>query len=137
MDIKKFLTGTIVGAVLCFLLGWLIYGVILRHYLYWHGGTGGHIERTEPLMIYLVVGNLLYGAFIAYVFVKANIRTLADGFITGGVIGLLVTGTFDFMMYATTHITSKHYILADTVAAAVMVAVVGAVLALVIGGKKE
>ena len=138
MDFKKFIIGSLAGGILAFLLGWLIYGILLKNYMHHWSGEIGHIgNRGEPVMLYLVLGNLFYGAFLAFVFLKANVKSLIDGFITGAIIGLLVSCSIDFIMYATTKILSKHAIMADVIASAIMAGIVGAVVAVAMGGKKE
>ena len=137
MDIKKWVIGGITGGILFFLLGWLIYGMLLMDFMDNHTGTAGNVSRTEPDMLYLAIGNLAMGFVLAYIFVKGNINSLAGGFIAGGIIGLLLTVGYDCMIYATTTVISKTAMAADVAASTVMTAIVGAVIAMVMGmGKK-
>ncbi|HMO61539.1 MAG TPA: hypothetical protein PKC39_10415 [Ferruginibacter sp.] len=135
MDIKKFITGTIVAGVLSFLLGWLIYGMLLASYFQKHTGKIGSVDRPEPEMLYLALGNLFYGALVAYIIIRAGVKTVAGGFITGATIGFLISVSMNCMMYGLTYITSKHAMLADVIASVIMVGIVGAVTALVTAGK--
>lgn len=136
MDLKKLFMGGIVAGILFFLLGWLIYGKLLMDFMNNHTGTSGNIMR-EPDMLYLAIGNLAMGFFVAYVFVKSNVSSMAGGFMTGAVLGLLVSVAYDCMIYATTTTMSKTAMAADVAATTVMAAVVGAVTAMVMGmGKK-
>lgn len=139
MDIKKLLIGGIVGGIAFFLLGWLIYGMLLMDFMNNHTGTAGNVNRAETDMqwLYLIIGNLAQGFMLAYIFVKANVTKVGDGIVTGAIVGLLVSVAFDCIMYATTTIISKTAMAADVAAATVMVAVVGAITAIVMNmGKK-
>jgi len=137
MDLKKLIIGGIVAGILYFLLGWLIYGMLLTNFMNNHTGVAGNIMKTEPDMLYLAIGNLAMGFLLAYVFVKSNISSMAGGFITGAVLGLLMSVGYDCMIYATTTTLSKTAMAADVAAATVMTAVVGAITAMVMGmGKK-
>ena len=137
MDIKKLLMGGIAGGVLFFLLGWLIYGMLLMNFMNTHPGTAGNIARAEPDFLYLIIGNLAMGFLMAYIFIKAGINSLSRGLITGGVIGLLMGVGYDCMMYATTTVISKTAMAADVAASTVMSAIVGAVVGAIMGmGKK-
>lgn len=136
MDIKKFLIGTIIGGLLFFLLGWLIYGNLLMNYFHHNSGKIGHVDRPTPEMLYLIVGNLLQGATFAYIFTRLKISSLGDGLVTGGIIGFLMGAGVDFIMYSTTFVLSKKAIMADVIAFAIMCAIVGAVLGLISGNKK-
>lgn len=137
MDIKKLFVGGIVGGVAFFLLGYLIYGMLLMSFMGSHPGAAGDLSLKEPNFLYLIIGNLAMGFLMAYIFIKANVNSMAAGIMTGGVVGLLMVVGYDCMMYGTTTILSKTGMAADVVAATVMSAVVGAIIGMVLGiGKK-
>ncbi len=137
MDIKKLLINSIIAAVLFFLLGWLIYGNLLDHYMRYHLGRAGHVTRPDPVMLYIALGNLLQGATLAYIFVRANVKSLADGLVTGGIVGFLVSASIDCIMYGTTFAFSKRAIVADVIAYTILCAVIGAVLGMVLSRNKK
>ncbi|MBL7700653.1 MAG: hypothetical protein JNM14_00265 [Ferruginibacter sp.] len=137
MDIKKLLIGGITGGVLFFLLGWVIYGMLLMDFMASNPGIAGNVARAEPDYLYLIIGNMALGFMMAYIFIRANVNTIAGGAVMGGIIGLLVAVGYDCMMYATTNVTSKTAMAADVAATTVMTAVVGAVIGMLMGmGKK-
>ncbi len=137
MDIKKWLIGGIVGGVAFFLLGYLIYGMLLMEFMTNNPGTAGNLEKVELDFLYLGVGNLASGFLLAYIFIKGNINTMAAGLVAGAIIGCLYAVSIDCVMYATSTIMSKKAMLADVVASTVMSAVVGGIVAMVLGmGKK-
>lgn len=140
MDVKKLFIGGIVGGVAFFLLGWLIYGMLLMEFMTNHSGAAGNIGRAEEDMqwLYLIIGNLAQGFLIAYILLKGNVRSMAGGFVTGGIVGLLAAVAMDCIMYATTLVISKTAMAADVAAATVMTAVVGGIVGMVLGmGNKE
>ncbi len=137
MDLKKLFMGGIVGGILFFLLGWLIYGMLLMDFMNNHTGAAGNVSRTEPDFLYLAIGNLAMGFLLAYIFVKSNVNSMAGGFITGAVLGLLMSVGYDCMIYGTTTVISKTAMAADVAVSTVMTAIAGAVVAMVMGmGKK-
>lgn len=137
MDIKKLLIGGIVGGILFFLLGWLIYGMLLMDFMKTHVGAAGDVSRIEMDYLYLIIGNLAMGFLLAYIFLKGNVSSMAGGLVTGGIIGALVSVGVDCTMYGTTNIISKTAMAADVAAMTVMCAIVGAVVGMVMGmGKK-
>ncbi len=133
MNFKKLLMGGIAGGVAFFLLGWVIYGMLLMDFMASHTGTAGNLARPEPDYMYLVIGNLAMGFLFAYVFIKANVQTLANGLITGGIMGLLLGIGFNAVQYATTTINSKTGMAADVAGFVVMTAIGGAIIGAVIG----
>jgi hypothetical protein len=139
MDIKKLLIGGITGGILFFLLGWLVYGMLLMDFMNSHQGAAGNVQRAESDMqyLYLVIGNMAMGFMLAYVFLKGNVNSMMDGFITGGILGLLIAVSYDCMIYATSTVISKTAMAADVAVMTVMTAIVGAIIAVVMGmGKK-
>jgi len=140
MDFKKLFIGGITGGILFFGLGYLIYGMLLKTYMANHLGVAGNVYRADADMqfLYLVLGNLLYGFMMAYIFIRANVKSAVDGLITGGIVGLLMSAGVDCMMYATTTIMSKSMMAADVAAGTGMSAITGAIVGLVMNlGKKE
>lgn len=135
MNIKKLLIGGIAGGIVFFLLGWLVYGTLLTDFMRHNPGKIGLTGRNEPDYLYLIIGQLLYGFLLAYIFLKANVSSIAGGIVMGAVVGGLMAAAVDFTMYGTTIILSKKVVLADVVVAAVMAAIAGAVIAAVTGKK--
>ncbi len=133
MDIKKLLIGGIAGGVAYFLLGWLVYGILLMDFMNNHTGTAGNVARAEPDFMYLIIGNLAMGFLMTYIFIKANVSGIASGIMTGGILGLLTSVGYDCMIYATTTTMSKTGMAADVAATTVMSAVVGGIIAILIG----
>ena len=136
MNMKKFIIGGVAGGILYFLLGWLVYGVLLLDYMNHHTGNLGHAtERREMMEMtyfsFYIIGNLLQGFLLAYIFAKSNINTMMAGLITGAIVGLLLSSAFDCVMYATTLVLSKRGMLADVIAFTAISAVVGAVLGMI------
>ena len=134
MNTKKFLIGGIVGGVVYFLLGWLFYSNLLAQYFHDHPGT---VIADKPMDQFiwwaLILGNLLSGFLLAYVFSKSGVSSLSSGLITGGILGFLMSSSYDLIMYATTNITSKHAMLADVATFTVISAITGAVVGAVMG----
>ena len=140
MNIKKLFIGAITGGIVYFFLGWLAYGKLLVDYFNKHHGlTTGYMRdpAVMPLPVYLVLGNLLMGFLLTYIFLKAKVSSFGNGFVTGGIIGFLMTGAADLVMYSTTTLMSRQGVLADVIAFTVMSAIAGAITGAVIGSGKE
>lgn len=133
MNFKKLLMGGIAGGIAFFLLGWLIYGILLMDFMTGHPGTIGPTQKAEPDYMYLIIGNLAMGFLFAYIFMKGNVNSLASGFVTGGIVGLLMGVGGNCVTYATTNITSKMAMAADVGALTIMTAIGGAIIGMVMG----
>jgi hypothetical protein len=139
MNSQKFLLGGIVGGVVYFLLGWLVYGMLLKDFMstnLWASGT----MRADADTIWwaLGAGQLAGGFLLAYILGKANATSAGAGAGVGFIVGLLVCLSFDLTMYGvSTTVTSLKGLAADVAVSAVMSAIAGAVIGVVLGmGKK-
>lgn len=126
MNTTKFFIGGIAAGVIYFLLGYLIYGMLLSNYM--HSFVPG-VDRTMDTLVYwaLIIGNLLFGFAISYA-VNRTGASIAGGLATGFAIGFLFSAGYDFTMYATTHSISLHQVAADVLSFTVISAVAGAVV---------
>jgi hypothetical protein len=136
MNIKKLTVGGIVAGIIFFFLGWLIYGILLMDFMKAHPGTMGGYDKAAPDMLWLVIGNLLSGFLMAYIFTKANVNTLMSGLIVGATVGVLMSASYDCMNYGLTNLLSKKMMMADVLAAAVLSGITGAITGAVMGKLK-
>ena len=85
---KKILLSGIVGTVVYYLLGWLVYGLILTD-----KSTG------EESMLFIFLGCLSFAFLLAYVYSKlAQVSSFKTGFSSGIIIGILYALTWYFFV---------------------------------------
>lgn len=138
MDMKKRLLATLAGFVVFFLLGWLLYGMLLMDFFNNNQGTATGVMRTETEMVWwaLALGNLMQAYLLVYIFGNwANITTFGGGFKAGLIIGLIIGYGVDLTMYGTTNIMSLTGALVDPLVVGVMMGVSGGVIGVVLGRK--
>lgn len=135
MNTKKILLGSFAGAVTYFLLGWLIYGMLLMDYMTNSCPNIPGLNRNESEMLLWVmfISNLLSAFLMAYIFDLAKISGWMNGMKQGAIIGFIITAAFDTGMYAMTFMLTKNWLMIDVLASTVMAAIVGAVVAAVMG----
>ncbi|MBK6948264.1 MAG: hypothetical protein IPH16_09550 [Haliscomenobacter sp.] len=141
MSTNKILLAGLAGGVVYFLLGWLIYGMVLASFMNGQSTPEGMaVMRPDEGMIFwaMIVGNIAGGMLLAVIFGRwANISTWQTGAMAGAVIAGLMAMSYDFLLYGTTNMMTLTGILADIVVYAVMGAIAGAVVALVLGSGKK
>ncbi len=140
METKKIILGGIAGSITLFLLGWLLYGMLLANFFASHPGTVTGFERGDADMLlgYIFLGNLAQGFLYAIVLGWANINTAGAGIKAGLIMGLLIDLGFGLVMYGTTTLMSRTALLGDVATFTVMSAIACAVIATVMGmGKKS
>ena len=136
MSTNKILMAGLVAAVVSFFLGWAIYGMLLMDFYATNVGTATGVMRTESEMVWwaLIVGNLCTGLLFAYIYGRwASITSASTGAQAGAMIGLLIGGSWNLMMYGTSNLSNLTGTLVDIVVYTVMSAIVGAVAAWMLG----
>jgi hypothetical protein len=134
MNSKNYFLAGILGGIVYFLLGWLVYGMLLMNYMEENAGLALGVNRVEMLLWSIGLGSLLYGFFLSYIFsCVGQVKTAAAGAKSGAWVGFLVAGAIDFTMYGTTNITTLNAVAVDILAATVLASITGAVVAWVLG----
>ena len=130
MNSKKFLIGGIVGGIAFFLLGWLVWGILLMDFMKSHSNSSSGVFRAEADMIWwaLIVGNLAMGFLLSYVLSKAAVNSASGGITTGAVFGLLWAVAIDCMMYAQVNLYDTTSMIADIGASIVVTGIVGGII---------
>ena len=141
MNTNKFLIGGIIGGVANFLLGWLVWGMLLMNFMMDRTTeVGKAVMRGDDNMIWwaLIVANLFFGLLLSYILNKAAVSSAGAGASTGAVVGLLMSITIDLFNYAFMDLTTDMSVMAvDIVASVVVTAIVGGIIGWYLGmGKK-
>ena len=124
--------------IVLFLLGWLIYGMLLMSFYGNNSGSASGVMRADDEMIWwaLILGNLFQAYLLVYIFGNwANITTFSDGLKAGAIIGLIMGLAFNFTMYGTSNIMNMTSTLVDPFVSAVMMAITGGVVGFMLGRK--
>jgi len=135
MGNNKILLAGFIGAVTLFLLGFIVYGMLMGEFMATNAGAPGVNKPMEEISFaWLVVGNLASGLLLAVIYGKyANITTASAGLQAGAMIGFLMALGVDSAMFATTNLYNMKAMLADIVMWTIMSAITGAVVAAVLG----
>jgi hypothetical protein len=139
MNTSKFLVGGIIGGIVYFLLGYLVYGMLLKDFMASNMGTATGVMKPMDDIVWwaLIVGNLFNGLALSYILSKAGVRSAGAGAGIGFVAALLICAAFDFTWLGISNVNTLKGSLVDIAAAAVMGAIVGAVIGVYLGmGKK-
>src|ERR1035438_1980226 len=135
MNTKKFLLGGLVGGIVYFFLGYLFYGKLFLDFFMKNAGTATGVMRSMDQLVWwsLVLGNLLMGCLLSFVFVKSGVKSAGTGLLTGVVLGLLSAGSYDFVSFATSNMSTIQGVVADIGIFVLMSAIAGAIVGWVCG----
>jgi hypothetical protein len=134
---NKVLVGGLIGGVVFFLLGWLVYGMALTTMMTENTMAGINRPMEEMQWAFLIIGHFAFGFLMAYILDKSNVYSFGSGATMGAVIGFLFALAFDFIMYATTnYYTTMSFVFIDIIVATVMSAIVAGVVGWWYGRKR-
>lgn len=133
----KIWKGTLIGGVVYFILGWLVYGMLLAGYLASNFNNCANRPQEDMVWWAIIVSNLIYALFLTLFLKGSGATAIVDGLKIGALFGLLLSSTFDFSMYSmTTTFNDFTGLIVDVVVATALAAIVGMVIVLVWGKEK-
>ena len=93
---KNALMATVAGGITLFILGGLIYGLLLADFF------ASDAVSDQPIWWAVTLGQLLSAAFLTVVLDWKGVSSAQEGFQAGAIIGALTGLAFALMMYGTT-----------------------------------
>lgn len=134
--LARLLAATVAGGIVFFVLGFIIYGLILEERVMRPNmNTYPGLMNEVPVWLPLILANMVSALLLAYIFEKwAGIRTFVGGMKGGAVVWFLISLSFQLMFLAFMNL-SKNFIpnVADVVGSTVMGATGGGVIGQVLG----
>lgn len=130
MDVKKFMIGGIVGGIVDFFLGWLIYGILLKD-------TFPVEEGTTENMLFIFLGCMSFGFLLSYVFAQSEgVSKCVPGIKLAAGISLFMSLSVNFFANMTKDTIDVKLLVIDVLASMVLASIVGATIAVVNGKMK-
>ena len=135
MTTQRLLIGTVVGGLVLFFLGYLIFGVLFASFFAANAGTATGVAKDPLNFVALGIAQLAWGAALTLILGWAGVKTIGQGATTAGIAGLLLFLGFDLTMYATSNTSNLTATLVDPILAAILFAVAGAAIVAASGKK--
>jgi hypothetical protein len=132
---QRLVLGTVVGAVVLTLLGYLTFGIVFRDFFLANAGSATGVDRQPFDFVALIGGQIAWGAVLTIILAWSGVSGVGPSMKVAGVAGLLYFLGMDLTMYATTNVQNLKATLTDPILAAIMFAVAGGAIALVAGKK--
>ena len=123
----KFLVAGLIGFVVLFFSGWLLYGMLLAETMGSYMNSACTRPMEEMNIGLIAVGNVFWGFALAFILSNwSGGVNVAKGIQSGLVIGAMIAAAYDCMMYAqSTVMTSPTGIVIDVVVTGVMYGLAG------------
>jgi uncharacterized membrane protein len=136
---KKLILATLAGSVVQFLLGWLIYGLLLANFMNSHTTHYEGLTKdmnTGSFMILIFMSGLVMSFLITFIFQRwAKFEKLLTGLTGGMLLGFFLALSYDLYFLASMNMFSVSAMIVDVIANTIVVGIVGAVIAWVLGFK--
>ncbi len=133
--ITRVLVATLAGAIVAFVLGYLIFGVLLNSYMNANVNQYEGMMKNPPNFMMLIVANLAVAWLLAFVAdYWAGIRNFASGLKLGALITfpMIIWSNLQFEAFMNLYIGFVP-IIVDVLAATLLGTIVGGVIGLVLG----
>ena len=131
MNVKNFLIGGISGGIVDFLMGWLVYGILLKDTFPKPEGAGAEN------MMFIFLGCMCFGFMLSYIFAQGEgVARCVPGIklAIGVALFMSLANNFFYSMYK--DIMDVKMVAIDVIASIVIAAVVGATISVVNGKMK-
>jgi hypothetical protein len=132
MDIKRLVTGTVVGGIAVYALGYLIFELMFGAFYAANAGTATGVDRDPDLIWAVALGALAYAALIT-LGMAGRAASIGTGVKVGAVVGFLLWATADFTLYGIANLSNLARTVVDPLLEAVRGGITGGVIAVVLG----
>ncbi len=106
MDTRKFLAGTVVGGIVLYVTGYLIFTMALAGFYAENAGAATGVGRPAELMWAVVLGSLAYAALICYAMGARFATGMTGGAKVGAVVGFLMWFAVNFILYGVSDVAN-------------------------------
>jgi uncharacterized membrane protein len=136
---KRFFISGLVGGIVSFFVGFLIYGILLAKLMDASTGSATNVMRGANEMVYwsIILGSIFMGFTLAYIFELGKIKSIGSGIMVGAIAGILIIAGHDFTSYGTSNLFNLNGLFADVIASTIMQAITGAAIGFVNSKMKD
>jgi len=123
----------VVGAVVLFATGWLIFNMAFAGFYAANAGSATGVDRETQIMWAHALASLAYAALILYA-MRGHLggMSIGQGTMTGAVVGCLMWFTVDFVFYAATNMSTLTLAVVDPILEFIHGGIGGAAIAAVL-----
>lgn len=135
MTTQKLLVGTIVGWVVLFFLGYLIFGILMADFYRANAGTATGVEKMPLNLVAIGIGQLAAAGALTLILSWVGVRSIVQGAMMAGVVGLLFFLGVDLTTFGSTNTSTLKVTLVEPVIIGILYAIAGGAIAAVAGKK--
>ncbi len=130
MDMKKLAIGTLVGGVVMFLLGYLIFATVFANFYAANEVEG--VARDAPIYWAQVLGTFGLAALVTLALGWSGASSIGEAFKIGAIVGFLVWFGVDFILYGVRNVSNLTLTIVDPLLEIVRTGLSAAIIAAVL-----
>ncbi len=132
----KLIRGTVIGGIVIFLLGYLVWGILLMDFTMNNYNQSIYLP-TDKMILWAMIASNLFMALMQTLFLKwGQAKTWIDGLKIGALFGVLYALSLDLGFYGMTNVILNFgAIIVDTLAYIIVCGLTGLVIVLTWGKK--
>ena len=136
MDLKRTLGAVIVGVIVLYATGWLIFDKAFASFYAANAGPATGVDRDPRIIWAMVVGYVAYAYLIIFALrYRPGAGSAMKGLLVGATVGFLIWGTVDFVLYGVTNMANLTRTIVDPLLELVHGGISGAAIAMVLGSR--
>ena len=133
MNMKRLSIGSVVGLVALYILGFLIWQMVFTDFFAANAGSAEGVVREPPILWAIALGTLFYAVLLTLAIEsQSGAKSLATGLKVGAVVGFLLWGTADFVLFGFQNTSNLTATIADAVLEGIRGGIGGAIIAVVL-----
>src|SRR5881296_327348 len=107
MDAKRFVVGTLVGGIVLYAVGYVIFTRAFANFYAANAGSATGVDRGRELFWAVALANVAYAALVTFAIGnRVSSLSIGGGATIGAIVGFLLWCTADFVVYGTTNIAN-------------------------------
>ena len=133
MGAKRFVVGTLVGGMVLYAVGYVIFTRAFAAFYAANAGSATGVDRGGELFWAVALANLAYAGLVMFAIGnRVDSLSVGEGATIGAIVGFLLWCTADFVVYGTTNIANLTRTVVDPLLEIVHGGIGGAVIAAVL-----
>src|SRR4030095_7296718 len=134
----KVLLATLAGSIAAFLLGWIVYGILLMNVMTENTIVYAGLMKEPPNLVGIFLAGVCMAWLMAYIFYRwAGISDFAKGFMGGLIISFPIVLNYDISFYSFFNLYSTSWLVMDVIVSTLFYGIIGGIIGWVLGmGKK-
>jgi hypothetical protein len=133
MNMKRLTIGSIAGLVTLYILGVVFWEMVFADFFAANAGSAEGVDREEPIIWAAALGTLFYAILVTLMLeARSGTTSIMGGMKVGAVVGFLLWGTADFILFGYMNLSNLTATIADSVLEGIRGGIGGAVIAAVL-----